>query len=68
MIAPDVATASVAVGGPHGWEEWPMPERLCCPVDAYLLLERGGKLLMLRRAPGAYAAGLLCPPSVHLAS
>ncbi len=45
-----------------------MPERLCCPVDAYLLLERGGKLLMLRRAPGAYAAGLLCPPSVHLAS
>jgi hypothetical protein len=46
-----------------------MPERLCCPMDAYLLLERDGKLLMLRCAPGAaYAAGLLCPPSVHLAS
>lgn len=43
-----------------------MAERLCCPVDAYLLLERGGKLLMLRRAPGAYAAGLLCPPSGHV--
>jgi hypothetical protein len=37
-----------------------MAERLCYPVDACLLLERGGKLLMLRRAPGAYAAGLLC--------
>jgi 8-oxo-dGTP diphosphatase len=44
-----------------------MGERLCCPVDAYLLLERGGKLLMLRRAPdAAYAAGLLCPPSGHV--
>jgi hypothetical protein len=40
-----------------------MAERLCCPVDAYMLLERDGRLLMLRRAPGAsYAAGLLCPP------
>lgn len=44
-----------------------MLERLCCPVDAYLLLERDGKLLMLRRAAGAaYAAGLLCPPSGHV--
>jgi len=43
-----------------------MPERLCCPMDAYMLLERGGKLLMLRRAPGAYTAGLLCPPSGHV--
>ncbi len=39
-----------------------MTGRLLVPVDAYLLLERDGKLLMLRRAPGAaYAAGLLCP-------
>ena len=38
-----------------------MPDRLCCPVDAYMLVARGGKLLMLRRAAGAaYAvAGLL---------
>jgi 8-oxo-dGTP diphosphatase len=44
-----------------------MAERLCCPVDAYMLLERGGKLLMLRRAQdAAYAAGLLCPPSGHI--
>jgi hypothetical protein len=44
-----------------------MTDRLLVPVDAYLLLERDGKLLMLRRAPGAsYAAGLLCPPSGHV--
>jgi 8-oxo-dGTP pyrophosphatase MutT (NUDIX family) len=44
-----------------------VPERLCCPVDAYMLLERGGRLLMLRRAPNAaYAASLLCPPSGHV--
>lgn len=44
-----------------------MAERLCVPVDAYMLLERDGKILMLRRAPGAaYAAGLLCPPSGHV--
>src|SRR5260370_18519880 len=49
------------------WEaEW-MPQRLCCPVDAYMLLERGGRLLMLRRATDAsYAASLLCPPSGHV--
>ena len=42
-----------------------MGELLCWPMDACLLLERGRKLLMLRRAPGAaYAAGLLCPPRV----
>ena len=37
-----------------------MPDRLCCPVDAYMLVARGGKLLMLRRAAdAAYAvAGL----------
>jgi 8-oxo-dGTP diphosphatase len=48
-------------------KEYAMAERLCCPVDAYMLLERGGKLLMLRRAQdAAYAAGLLCPPSGHI--
>lgn len=44
-----------------------MTGRLCVPVDAYMLLERDGKMLMLRRAPSAaYAAGLLCPPSGHV--
>ena len=34
-----------------------------------MLLERGGRLLMLRRsADAAYAAGLLCPPSGHVES
>jgi 8-oxo-dGTP pyrophosphatase MutT (NUDIX family) len=47
-------------------KEGVMAERICCPMDAYVLLERDGKLLMLRRAPGAYAAGLLCPPSGHV--
>ncbi len=48
-------------------KEGPMAERQCCPVDAYMLLERGGKLLMLRRYPdAAYAANLLCPPSGHV--
>jgi 8-oxo-dGTP pyrophosphatase MutT (NUDIX family) len=49
------------------WKGERVPERLCCPVDAYMLLERGGRLLMLRRAPNAaYAASLLCPPSGHV--
>ena len=26
-------------------QEGPMRERLCCPVDVYMLLERGGRLL-----------------------
>ena len=44
-----------------------MAGRLCVPVDAYMLLERDGHILMLRRAAGAtYAAGLLCPPSGHV--
>ncbi len=44
-----------------------MPKRACCPVDAYMLLERGGRLLMLRRAAdAAYAPNLLCPPSGHV--
>ena len=48
------------------WKGRRVPERLCCPVDAYMLLERGSMLLMLRRAPNAaYAASLLCPPSGH---
>ena len=46
-----------------------MQERWCCPVDAYMLLERDGHVLMLRRAPyAAYASSLLCPPSGHVES
>lgn len=36
-----------------------MRERLYFPVDAYMLLERGGRLLTLRRAAGAPYAPLL---------
>jgi hypothetical protein len=44
-----------------------MPDRLCCPVDAYVFLARGGKLLMLRRAAdAAYAPSLVCPDAGHL--
>jgi hypothetical protein len=35
------------------WKGGRVPERLCCPVDAYMLLERASMLLMLRRAPNA---------------
>ena len=30
-----------------------MTRRLCVPVDAYMLLERNGKVLMLRRVARA---------------
>jgi 8-oxo-dGTP pyrophosphatase MutT (NUDIX family) len=40
-----------------------MTERLGCPVDVYVLLERAGKVLMVRRAQDAYAPLMLCPPS-----
>jgi 8-oxo-dGTP pyrophosphatase MutT (NUDIX family) len=47
-------------------EEIEMAGRLCVPVESYMLLERDGRILILRRAAGAtYAAGLLCPPSEH---
>jgi 8-oxo-dGTP pyrophosphatase MutT (NUDIX family) len=48
-------------------EERSMQERLCCPVDAYMFLERDGQVLTLRRAPdAAYASSLLCLPSGHV--
>ena len=41
-----------------------MPERLCCPVDAYMLLERRGRLLILRRArETAEETGIQLQPS-----
>ena len=44
-----------------------MQERLCCPVDAYMLLERAGQIVTLRRAQdAAYASSLLCLPSGHV--
>lgn len=60
-------TVKSRFSAPGLWKGGRVPERLCCPVDAYMLLERGGRLLMLRRAPNAaYAASLLCPPSGHV--
>jgi 8-oxo-dGTP pyrophosphatase MutT (NUDIX family) len=56
----------LGAGRANLWEG-PMRERLCCPVDVYMLLEREGRLPMLRRAAGAvYAPLLLCPPSGHV--
>jgi 8-oxo-dGTP diphosphatase len=56
----------LGVGRAGRWEG-SMRERLCCPVDVYMLLEREGRVLMLRRAAGAaYAPLLLCPPSGHV--
>lgn len=50
-------------------EEIMMAGRLCVPVDAYMLLERDDKVLMLRRsARASYAAGLLCPTGVRAGS
>lgn len=44
-----------------------MAERHTRVVDVFVLLRRGdGRILLLRRAPGLYAGGLLCPPSGHL--
>ena len=34
-----------------------------CPVDVYVVLERGAKVLTVRRAADAYAPLLLCLPS-----
>lgn len=42
-----------------------MAHRHASIVDAHVLLRRDGKILLLRRAPGLYAAGQLCLPSGH---
>jgi hypothetical protein len=45
-----------------------MADRYVSIVDAHVILRRDGKILLLRRAAGTYAAGQLCLASVHLAS
>lgn len=42
-----------------------LPDRHASIVDAHVVLRRGGKILLLRRAPGLYAAGQFCLPSGH---
>jgi 8-oxo-dGTP diphosphatase len=42
-----------------------LPDRHASIVDAHVVLRRDGKILLLRRAPGLYAAGQLCLPSGH---
>jgi 8-oxo-dGTP pyrophosphatase MutT (NUDIX family) len=43
-----------------------MPERYRSVIDVHVILRRGGKILLLRRAGNVYAAGMLCLPSGHL--
>jgi 8-oxo-dGTP diphosphatase len=42
-----------------------LPGRHASIVDAHVVLRRDGRILLLRRAPGLYAAGQLCLPSGH---
>jgi 8-oxo-dGTP pyrophosphatase MutT (NUDIX family) len=43
-----------------------MADRHMSVVDAHVILRREGKILLLRRAAGTYAAGQLCLASGHL--
>lgn len=43
-----------------------MPERFTSVIDAHVVLRRGGKVLLMRRAGNVYATGQLCFPSGHL--
>jgi hypothetical protein len=45
-----------------------MTERYLSIVDVHVILRRKGTILLLRRAGNVYATGMLCLPSVHLAS
>jgi 8-oxo-dGTP diphosphatase len=42
------------------------PERYTSIVDVHMLLRRGGKILLLRRAGDTWASGQLCLPSGHV--
>ena len=42
-----------------------MPDRYTSIVDAHVILRRGEKILLLRRAGNLYAGGRLCLASVH---
>jgi 8-oxo-dGTP diphosphatase len=41
-------------------------KRYASVVDVHVILRRGGKVLLLRRAGNVYASGQLCLPSGHL--
>jgi 8-oxo-dGTP pyrophosphatase MutT (NUDIX family) len=43
-----------------------MPERFSSIIDVHVILRRGGRVLLLRRAGDVYASGQLCLPSGHL--
>ena len=42
------------------------PQRYTSIVDVHVILRRGGRVLLLRRAGDTYASGQLCLPSGHL--
>jgi 8-oxo-dGTP pyrophosphatase MutT (NUDIX family) len=45
----------------------PVPaQRYASIIDVHVILRRGGKVLLLRRAGDTYASGQLCLPSGHM--
>jgi 8-oxo-dGTP diphosphatase len=42
------------------------PDRYASIVDVHVILRRGGRILLLRRAGDTYASGQLCLPSGHM--
>ena len=42
------------------------PDRYASIVDVHVILRRGGRILLLRRAGDTYASGHLCLPSGHM--
>ena len=42
------------------------PGRYASIVDVHVILRRGGRILLLRRAGDTYASGQLCLPSGHM--
>jgi 8-oxo-dGTP diphosphatase len=42
------------------------PERYASIIDVHVILRRGGRVLLLRRAGDTFASGQLCLPSGHL--
>ena len=41
-------------------------QRYASVVDVHVILRRGGRILLLRRAGDTYASGQLCLPSGHV--
>jgi 8-oxo-dGTP pyrophosphatase MutT (NUDIX family) len=42
------------------------PDRYASIIDVHVILRRGSRILLLRRAGDTYASGQLCLPSGHM--